>query len=155
MKDKGIVWVPTNAPAVRILQNPPSIDFPQAYLDAVRETWHARRAAVKRGIELGMRFAAGTDAGVPSTPHGGIAREVKVFHELGMPAMQALWTATRWAAELLGKSDEIGSLKVGKLADMILVSGNPLDDLDRLSDPEIVIKDGVIVQSKIERGVAV
>ncbi|MEW5717328.1 MAG: amidohydrolase family protein [Chloroflexota bacterium] len=154
MKEKGIVWIPTNAPAVQIIQNAPSADFSRAYLDAVRETWNARRAATQRGIELGVRFAAGTDAGVPFTEHGGVALEVKLFHELGMPAMHAIWTATRWAAELLGKSDEIGSLKVGKRADLILVSGNPLDDLDRLSDPDIVIQNGAIVHSKIERGVA-
>jgi imidazolonepropionase-like amidohydrolase len=151
MKEKGIFWVPTNAPAVRLLQNAPSADFPQAYLDAVCETWNARRAATQRGIELGVRFAAGTDAGVPSTLHGGIALEVKLFHELGMPAMQALWTATRWAAQLLGQADKIGSLEVGKIADMVLVSGNPLDDLDRLSHPEIVIKEGEIVRPNLNK----
>jgi imidazolonepropionase-like amidohydrolase len=147
MKEKSIVWVPTNAPAVRILQNSPSADFPRSYLDAVRETWNARRAAVQRGIELGVRFAAGTDAGVPSTEHGGVVLEIELFHELGMPAMQAIWTATRWAAELLGKAAEIGSIGIGKRADLILVSRNPLDNLDGLHSPEIVIKDGNLVYS--------
>jgi imidazolonepropionase-like amidohydrolase len=100
---------------------------------------------VKRGIDLGVRFAAGTDAGVPSTPHGDVALEVKLFHELGMQAMQAIWTATRWAAELLGKFSEIGSIETGKQADLILLAGNPLDDLDRLDHPEIIIQAGKIV----------
>ena len=154
MKEKGIVWVPTNAPAVHILANSPSADFPATYLDAVRETWQTRRAAVQRGIELGVRFAAGTDAGVPCMEHGHVADEIKLFAELGLPPMQAIWTATRWAAELLGKENEIGSIAIGKYADLILVLSNPLDDLNRLMHPEIVVKDGKLVQSNIERGVA-
>lgn len=148
LKEKNIFWVPTNAPAVRILQNQPSADFPAAYLNAVRETWDTRRAAVQRGIELGVRFAAGTDAGVPSTPHGNVALEIKLFHELGMPAMQAIWTATCWASELLGLSNKIGTIAPGKFADMLLVVGNPLDDLDHLNEPQIVFKNGAIVFSK-------
>lgn len=152
LKEKEIFWVPTNAPAIRILQNEPSADFPEAYLNAVRETWNARRAAVQRGIELGVRFAAGTDAGVPATPHGNVALEIKLFHDLGMPAMQAIWTATRWASELLGLSNKIGTLAPGKFADLMLVAGNPLDDLNRLSEPQIVFKNGAIVFSKGEIG---
>lgn len=150
MKERGTIWVPTNAPAVRILQNQPSADFPQTYLDAVRATWEARRAATQRGIELGVRLAAGTDAGVPSTAHGGVALEIQIFHELGLPAMPAIWTATRWAAELLGQADMLGTIQVGKLADLILVAENPLDDLTRLNQPQAVIKEGVIVHSAKE-----
>jgi len=145
MKEKNIVWVPTNAPAVSILSNSPSPDFPAEYLDAVRETYSVRRAATQRGIELGVCFAAGTDAGVPSTAHGGVALEIKIFHELGMQPMQAIWTATRWAAELLGKEKELGSIAVGRHADLILVKGNPLDNLDSLSHPDLVIKDGEVI----------
>jgi imidazolonepropionase-like amidohydrolase len=152
LKEKNIVWVPTNAPAVRILQNQPSADFPATYLNAVRETWHVRRAAVQRGIELGVRFAAGTDAGVPSTPHGNVALEVKLFRDLGMPAMQTIWTATRWASELLGLSNKLGTIAPGKLADLILVANNPLDDLNHLSEPQVVFKNGVIFFSKGEIG---
>lgn len=148
MKEKGTVWVPTNAPAVRVLASSSGPDFPEAYLDAVRETWRARRSAVQRGIELGVRFAAGTDAGAPSIDHGGVALEVKLFRELGMPAMQAIWTATRWAAELLGIANDIGSIAVGKKADLILVSGSPLDDLERLARPDLVVKDGEIVYER-------
>jgi imidazolonepropionase-like amidohydrolase len=151
MKEKGTVWVPTNAPAVRILLNDPGPDFPEAYLQAVRETWQARRSAVQRGIELGVRFASGTDAGAPSTEHGGTALEVKLFHDLGMPAMQAIWTATRWAAELLGMANAIGSIAVGRKADLILLSGDPLNDLEALARPDLVIQDGEIVY---ERGTA-
>ncbi len=142
MKEAGTVWVPTNAPAVRILANSPGPDFPAAYLEAVRETWQARRAAVQRGIELGVRFAAGTDAGVPCMEHGNVAEEVKLFAELGMPRMQALWTATRWAAELLGREHEIGTIAIGKYADLILVPDNPLENLDALCNPSLVIKNG-------------
>jgi imidazolonepropionase-like amidohydrolase len=130
---------------VRILSNSPSPDFSAEYLDAVRETYSTRRAATQRGIELGVRFAAGTDAGVPFTAHGGVALEIKIFHELGMQPMQAIWTATRWAAELLSKEKELGSIAVGRRADMILVQGNPLDNLDSLSHPDMVIKDGQVI----------
>ncbi len=147
MKQKGTFWVPTNAPAVRVLSNLPGADFPPTYLDAVRATFALRRAATQRGIELGVRFGAGTDAGVPSTEHGGVALEVKLFAELGMPPMHAIWTATCWAAELLGLEREVGTVEVGKRADLILLSENPMDNWDALAHPELVVQNGQIVYS--------
>ncbi len=148
LKAKGIFWVPTNVPAPLILRNSPGPDYPQTYLDAVRTTWETRRAATRRGIEIGVRLAAGTDAGIPNMEHGAVALEVKLFAELGMPPMHALWTATRWAAEVLGKENEIGSIELGKRADLILLPDDPLDDLRRLGDPDLVVKDGRVVFSR-------
>lgn len=147
MIEKGTVWVPTGAPAVRVLSNSPGADYPAPYLDAVRATWETRRAAVRRGIELGVKFATGTDAGVPSTEHGDAALEVALFHELGMSPMEAIRTATRNAAELLGIEKEVGTLAVGKRADLVLLSGNPLADLSLLGRPAVVIQGGAVVHA--------
>jgi imidazolonepropionase-like amidohydrolase len=66
-------------------------------------------------------------------------------HDLGMPAMDVLQSATRISAEALGISPEVGTLEPGKRADLILVEGNPLDDLDVLSRVRWVIRDGRVV----------
>ncbi len=145
MKEKDICWVPTNIPAKVLLEGPASTNFAPAELEGAWRNWRARRPAVQRGIELGVPFAAGSDAGVTCMEHGRVAWEVELFAELGMSPMEAIWTATRRAAELLDKGNEIGTIEPGKLADLILVPGDPIQDLRVLSHPMCVIKEGKIV----------
>jgi imidazolonepropionase-like amidohydrolase len=146
MKGKHIFWVPTITPAHVLLETPASESLSQEYLTGVRRRWCARRDALQRGIELGIPLAAGTDAGVTCVGHGRVAWEVRLFGELGLSPMEAVWTATRWAAELLGKEKEIGTIECGKLADLILVPGDPIEDLRVLEKPNCVVKEGKIVR---------
>lgn len=88
----------------------------------------------------GVRIAAGSDAGV--TAHGNNARELELYVENGLTPEEAIVAATVHAAELLGESDEIGRITVGRTADLIAVTGNPLEDISRLRAVEFVVKDG-------------
>ena len=146
MQIKGTWWVPTMTPALVILEGPGSALISSERKASAGKNWVARRNAVVEGIRMGLRFASGTDAGVTLTDHGLVSMEVEAFHALGMPAMQAIWTATRWAAELLGVDGLVGTVAEGKTADLIVVDGDPLADLSRLRAPLLVIHDGAVVE---------
>ncbi len=100
---------------------------------------------------IGVKIALGTDAAMPGVYHGGNARELELLVEYGLTPMDALVAATRNGAENLGMLDDIGTIEEGKLADMIVVDGDPLDDIRVLKDLScipLVIKDGAIVADR-------
>jgi imidazolonepropionase-like amidohydrolase len=103
----------------------------------------------KAAVRSGMKIAAGTDAGTPFNPHGDISVELAIMVELGLTPMEAIVSATRGAAENLDTLHEIGTLEVGKLADLIVVDGDPLDDIYALRRPQLVAKDGIIYRNEL------
>lgn len=100
------------------------------------------RESHARAIRAGVPIAFGTDAGV--FPHGENADEFRLLVAAGMSPARALLSATREAANLLGQLEELGTLEVGKFADLIAVRGDPLQDVGVLEDVGFVMKDGVI-----------
>ena len=95
-----------------------------------------------RAWRAGVRIAFGTDAGV--FPHGENAREFVYLTQAGMPALEALRTATVNAAALLGRGHELGRLAPGYRADVIAVDGDPLADIRRMQRVSFVMKDGTV-----------
>jgi imidazolonepropionase-like amidohydrolase len=95
-----------------------------------------------RAVEKGVRIAYGTDAG--ALPHGENAIDFERMVAYGLTPLQAIQSATLNGAALMSLQDEIGAIEVGKLADLIAVPGNPLDDIAALSDVRFVMKDGVV-----------
>ncbi len=92
--------------------------------------------------KAGVKIAFGTDAGV--FEHGNNWREFVYMTEAGMPAMAAIQSATIEGARLLGVEDELGSIKAGKLADIIAVAGNPLQDINAMGQIRFVMKGGQV-----------
>jgi len=78
--------------------------------------------------------------------HGDNAKEFKLMVDNGMPAIEAIRAATVYAADLLGESDNLGSLSTGKFADLIAVKGNPLEDVSILETVSFVMKNGEVVK---------
>ena len=100
-----------------------------------------------RANKAGVNIAFGTDSGV--SEHGRNAEEFVYMVEAGMTPIQALKSATVNTAELLGVSETLGTLEVDKLADIIAVKGNPLDDITKLQRIEFIMKDGKIYKKPL------
>jgi len=92
--------------------------------------------------KAGVKIAFGTDSGV--SIHGTNAQEAVLMHEAGMPAMDIIKSATVNGADLLDMSDSIGTIETGKYADIIAVSGSPLDDIRELLDVDFVMRSGKV-----------
>ncbi|HEY6140566.1 MAG TPA: amidohydrolase family protein [Thermoanaerobaculia bacterium] len=97
----------------------------------------------QRALKKGVKIAFGTDAGGFDWSAVNQAREFEYYTRLGMTPMQAIETATRAAADLLGMSDRVGTIEPGKLADLVAVPGNPLQDITAMERVSFVMKDGV------------
>ena len=98
----------------------------------------------QRALRKGVKIAFGTDAGGFPWDAVNEAKEFEYETQLGMTPMQAIQSATRAAADLLGMSDQIGTIETGKFADIVAVPGNPLDDITAMEKVGFVMKDGVV-----------
>ncbi|MDE2783697.1 MAG: amidohydrolase family protein [Gemmatimonadota bacterium] len=114
-------------------------------LEKQRAGYELGRLNLAKLIAAGAPIAMGTDKGTRLNFHesGNHVRELEIFTELGMTPMEAIVSATRRGAELLGMEDEFGTIEAGKLADVIVVDGNPLEDIWALRDVDLVFKEGV------------
>jgi imidazolonepropionase-like amidohydrolase len=107
-------------------------------------------AAHRRTIELGVEIAAGTDAGVAETPFDSLRHEIRFLSDqLGLSAAKAIQAATYNAARAVAAQDDVGSIQSGRRADLLIVDGNPLDDLEALGRVRAVYKDGIL---EVENG---
>ena len=105
-----------------------------------------------KAAKAGVRIAMGTDAGTPFNAHGRNAQELRRMVKLGLSPMQAIQAATSAAASLLGLDQEIGAIAAGKQADLLMIEGNPLDDIALLEQParvSYVIQGGKIVKGAL------
>ena len=100
----------------------------------------------KRAYAAGVKIAFGTDSGVSN--HGDNAREFGYMVEAGMPPMEAILSATKAGADLIGASDKIGSIQAGRFADIIAVGGNPVTDISELRRVTFVMKGGVVFKGQ-------
>jgi imidazolonepropionase-like amidohydrolase len=144
MKARGTWFVPTLvAPQGVIDAADAGVPLPPVVVDKARAVIEIHRAAFRHAVEAGVRIAMGTDSGV--TPHGRNLRELALMVAGGMSPAAALEATTRSAAQLLGVDDELGTIEEGKVADLVVVTGDPLD-VGTLSDRiESVWKAGVRV----------
>ena len=103
------------------------------------------RASTEMAIRLGVPLATGTDTGEVGVTSDMVWREITLLHSHGASAMAAIQAATSAAARLLGVDGEVGTIQLGRQADLVLVDGDPLADLRRLADPWLVMQGGRIV----------
>jgi imidazolonepropionase-like amidohydrolase len=103
------------------------------------------RHSCETAIRLGVEVVTGTDTGVRGVMPDMVWREIVLLHDHGASAMQAIQAATSTAARLLGIEAEVGTVAIDKVADLILVDGNPLQDLSRLARPRMVMHAGSLV----------
>ena len=147
MRARDMYLVPTLMAPIQVLRQ-------SDRSGASRTGWDATRAeamiedhagSFRRAYQAGVKIAMGTDSGVG--PHGQNAEELSVMVDHGMSPMDAIVAATSRAAALLGLQDRLGSVEAGKIADLVLVDGNPLDQIDILRDTtriSMVMKEGQV-----------
>ena len=150
MKQESFL-VPTLIAVDQIVNNGASGGIPDWVVKkAESESGHHRESFVM-AVKSGVRIAAGTDAGTPFNPHGDLALELAKMVEFGLPPMLALVAATSNAAKLLRMDSQIGTIENGKLADLILVDGDPLADIGVMRRPSLVMKSGRVVRDDVPR----
>ncbi len=146
MKQKGTYWVPTNMAGEWVAEKAkepgylPEIVRPKAAAigPVIRTTFAKAQAA-------GVKIAFGTDSGV--SPHGANAREFELMVAGGMSPMKAIQSATLEASKLLRIDDRLGTIEVDKIADIVAVKGDPLENIRVLQSMAFVMKDGVVAKS--------
>ncbi|MGO8970364.1 MAG: amidohydrolase family protein [Myxococcaceae bacterium] len=142
MKAKGVYLVPTLLAGE---WTGGKIDtFPPAIAEKARAALKARSQMFRDALQAGVRIGFGTDSAV--SPHGLNAREFALMVGLGMTPAAALRAATSVDAALLGVSGKLGTLEVGKVADVVAVPGNPLTDIRVTERVLFVMKDGAVVK---------
>ena len=115
---------------------------PKDFLEHDAKLGQIQRDNFRKAVAAGVKMSFGSDAGVCA--YGTSGRQFALMVQYGMTPIQAIQSATSAAADLLGHSDDIGSIKPGKYADMIAVAGDPLLDIRLLEKVQFVMKDGTV-----------
>ncbi|PAF36015.1 aryldialkylphosphatase [Terribacillus saccharophilus] len=133
MLEHGTYLVPTLLAPVSVVEASEANESMPAYaVDKAKEVMEIHQQSVARAYEAGVKIAMGTDAGVMA--HGTNLRELALMCDIGMSPMEAIIATTKVAAECLGWEDRIGTVAEGKLADLIIVQENPLENIASLGD---------------------
>ena len=149
MIQKGTYLVPTIS-AGKYVEEKAKIPgfFPEVIVPKALEIGPLVQETFGKAYKRGVKICFGTDAGV--FPHGDNAKEFIYMHEAGMPVLEAIISATRTPAEVMGTIDKLGTITKGKLADIIAVPGDPTEDVEVMTKVNFVMKDGVIYKSEMK-----
>jgi imidazolonepropionase-like amidohydrolase len=148
MVEKDVSWVPTITGMYNLYvreKKAGNDDFAQLMEEVVIEP---HKVSIELGLKAGVRIGLGTDT------LGEIIQEIQMLHEYGMTPMEALMAATRVSAEVVRIQDVVGTIEAGKKADLLMVNGNPLEDLEDMRRVRRVFKDGKeVTPTNIEKSI--
>ncbi|MHB8678399.1 MAG: metal-dependent hydrolase family protein [Rudaea sp.] len=144
MKEHGTWYVPTIIAGQFVMEKAKEGWYPPQVARKAMEVGPIIMATAGKAYKAGVKIAFGTDAGV--YPHGENAKEFEYMVEAGMPPIFTIQAATMHAAQLLKHDKDVGSIKVGKYADVVAVPGNPLDDIKLMQKVDFVMKGGVVYE---------
>ncbi len=139
----GTILVPTLNSAKGIIESRDAI--PVWMYDKVMHLRDAARASFAMSVDAGAQIACGTDAGTPGNPHTEVPAELELMVEFGMTPSQALRSATSVAARNFGEEESLGSIEAGKLADLLVVEGDPTVSISDIRKVVFVVKGGDLV----------
>ena len=133
----------------------PEFGLPQSVIEGHQETLDGGTASALRILRAGGRIGLGGDYGFGWNPHGDYAREISFFvKDVGFTPLEAIMCATKTGAEIMGRSHEFGTVEAGKLADLLIVDGDVLNDIALLEDRSrfiAVMQGGVIKAGQLTR----
>ena len=153
MLEHGTYLVPTLVAPLGVLRAAEAgVPIPANVPSKATEVVEAHRDSIRRAAAAGVKVAMGTDAGV--VPHGTNLEELQLMAEVGMSPADVLVATTKTAAELMGLERELGTIEPGKRADLVVVSGDPLDFTDLAGRIERVYQDGELVVGAAPTGAA-
>src|SRR5712664_401351 len=132
-----------------ILAHAEDLHIPKEYVDKERAIGQVQRDNWAKAMKAGVKIAFGTDAGV--YPHGDNAKQFAWMVRLGLSPARAILSATAWAAELLDRQKDVGTVQAGRYADLIAVPGDPLQDVRVLERVPFVMKGGTVVKDELSR----
>jgi imidazolonepropionase-like amidohydrolase len=153
LKEAEGFLVPTLVAGWNIVEHGLESGIPKYAVDKADEIAHEVRKNAYKAYKMGVNVAVGTDAGTPFNRHGNNAQEIIHFVDAGWKPMEAVVAATKMGSMCLGLEKLIGTVEKGKLADLILVDGDPLKDIKVLGDKEnikLVMKEGTV---EVNRGI--
>ena len=150
MKAHGTVMVPTLSALATTAGCGLACGVPETAVAKAKAMLTRHKSSFKMAHRAGIAIAMGTDAGTPLNFHGENAQELERMVALGMTPMDALVASTSTAARLIGIDDQVGAIEAGKLADLVLVRGNPLSRIALLQDRERIV--GVMQAGKFVAG---
>jgi imidazolonepropionase-like amidohydrolase len=148
MAEKGVILVPTMKLYVAVVENLDKPGMPDFIRDNCQWIAPIHRESIRMAHAAGVTIAMGTDCGPPFNRHSENATELQLMVGAGMSPVEAIVAATANAGRALGMADSLGTLQPGHLADVIVVGGDPTEDVSILADHdriELVISDGRIV----------
>ncbi len=148
MVENGTYLVPTISAGKYTMQKAMEDEnyFPAIIRPKVLEMGGKIQESFGKAYKAGVKIAFGTDCGV--SPHGDNGKEFEYMVEAGMPAYEAIKSATVGASDLLRVSDQFGTVEVGKKADLVAVKGNPLEDITLLQNIHFVMKGGKVYKNE-------
>jgi imidazolonepropionase-like amidohydrolase len=143
MKQRGTYLVPTMMAGAWVAKKAEEPDyFPAVVRPKAAMIGPVIRDTFRKAYKAGVKIAFGTDSGV--SPHGENAVEFELMVNAGMPPMAAIKSATAEASKLLKIEDQLGTIEPGKIADLVAVKGDPIDDIVLLKSIDFVMKEGVV-----------
>ncbi|MCR6693101.1 MAG: amidohydrolase family protein, partial [archaeon YNP-LCB-003-016] len=154
MKERNVILVPTLSIVNQIVTRGREVGIVEWGLAKAMEAFESHLKSVRKAYEAGVKIAVGTDFGGPELwKLGTNAMELELLvDKVGFKPMDAIVSATKISAEACGLEKKIGTIEAGKLADIIVVNGNPLEDIRVLRDVrnvKMVLKEGKIEVNKL------
>jgi len=143
--EKRATLVPTLSAPFNIMDKGEKSGIPAFIIEKTRKVKDTHVDSIKKAYKAGVTIASGADVGTPFNGHGENLRELELLVGIGFSPMEAIVSATRVASETLGLGSRLGTIEPGKLADLIVVEGDPLKDIAVLQVKEtmvVVMKDG-------------
>jgi imidazolonepropionase-like amidohydrolase len=145
-KERGTVFVMDVYVTEHILSEGEQNGMSPESIEKERQVGSMQRENFTKAHRAGVKMVFGTDSAV--YPHGNNGKQFAYMVRFGMSPLEAIQAATINAAELLGVSELVGQLSVGRKADLVAVTGNPIEDISLLENIEFVMKDGEVYQHR-------